>query len=218
MIKRHLHWLGWLFFIGAISAQAPVTDEKGTLPETSKPSTVGSVAPSFEVSAPNSSKPTDSPADVAGKKYRVHGYLTIGLPVSSISDYVKPTYGIRGSISRKLKYPWLHPLVIADTFYSGGKGISGMWFYYSGLGLTYPVRIPKQVIISPFATVGMSGGRLYYQDGYDFFLPAIDTGVSADYPITDKWRVAAALSFRHTFDKFVPGSFIQLHFGVNHVF
>ncbi|HRP70341.1 MAG TPA: hypothetical protein PLY93_12475, partial [Turneriella sp.] len=96
--------------------------------------------------------------------------------------------------------------------------VGSMFFYYAGAGLTYPVAVAQSITLTPFATVGFSGGKLDYQSGYTFLLPALDVGASAEWALSERLRLAAALSYRHVFDPTLPGSFIQLHLGAGYIF
>jgi TolB-like protein len=151
-------------------------------------------------------------------KYNLNAYLSLGVPVSAISNHIGVGLGARATLWRNFLFHWLNPILVADGFYSKGKDFTGMFFYFAGTGLTYPIAVLPKLHIMPFATFGMSGGRLYHQEGYNFAIGALDTGVSAEYSLTERWRLAVSISYRHVFDKFVTGSFLQTYWGAGYVF
>lgn len=157
-----------------------------------------------------------TPISESARQYNLNGYLGMGLPVSEIRSHISANYGLRASVWRNFRYRWLNPLLVSDFFYAAGKDVTGMLFYSGGLGLVYNQPMPYGFRALPYFNVGFTGGRLYYQNGYDFFVPSLDLGVSVEKPINEFWRLAGSLSFRHLMDKYVPGSFIQFYLGVGY--
>ncbi|AFM13964.1 hypothetical protein Turpa_3326 [Turneriella parva DSM 21527] len=151
-------------------------------------------------------------------KLNTNAYISVGLPIGKIAEHLGVHYGVRGTIWANALYSWLNPLIILDAINARGKNINGMFFYYAGTGLTYPISIQNGVSLMPFATFGISGGNLDYQGGYGFTLPAIDSGVFAEMPLTTDWKIATSLSYRHVFDQFVPAISIQFSVGVGYAF
>jgi TolB-like protein len=154
----------------------------------------------------------------ARRPYNLNAYLSFGIPISKISDHIGVNFGARATIWRNLLFRWLNPMVVADAFYSRGQDVNGMFFYFAGAGITYSIATFHKLNVMPFAAFGVSGGRLYYQEGFNFIIGALDTGFSAEYALTEKWRLAASISYRHVFDKYVAGSFLQTYWGVGYVF
>lgn len=152
------------------------------------------------------------------RQYSANAYLSFGVPLGQIADHLGANFGIRASLRRNFLFPWLNPILIADSFYATGKDISGMLFYYVGAGQSYPFKLPLKFSVAPFATVGFSGGNLYYQNGYDFFVPALDAGLIGEYRLTESWHLSASVSYRFLIDKYMPSSFVQFHFGAGYSF
>lgn len=205
-----------------VSAQLGAYDSNGAKPSGGeKEETSGA-----QTSSSNKAGTPDHPifGDIAKipankiQRYHANAYLGLGVPVGGVAEQILPAIGLRATLWRNFLRPWLNPLIISDVSFSKGKEFNGMLFYYVGLGFTHSFQLPKKITVLPFATVGTSGGRLYYQEGFGFFMPAVDVGVSAEYWLSDRWRLASSLSIRHIFDKYVPGTFVQFHVGAGYVF
>lgn len=164
----------------------------------------------------HSSPTPTAPVSQSASPYNLNGYVGVGVPVSEIRNHINLNYGLRASAWRNFRYRWLNPLLVSDFFYSSGKDVTGMLFYSGGLGLVYNQPIPYGFRVLPYFTAGFTGGRLFYQNGYDFFVPSLDLGISVEKSINDLWRFAGSLSFRHLLDKYVPGSFLQFYIGVGY--
>ncbi|MBX3720207.1 MAG: hypothetical protein KF713_00060 [Turneriella sp.] len=178
----------------------------------------GAITPAAKTVAESNSSSQTNASPPANKTYHLNTYLGLGMPVSKIGDHIGVGFGARATLWRNFLFRWLNPMLVTDALYSKGKDVDGMFFYFAGMGLTYPLAVLPKVKIMPFAALGISGGRLYYQEGYNFAIGALDTGVSSQYVLTDRWHLAASISYRHVFDKFVAGSFIQMYLGVGYAF
>jgi len=178
----------------------------------------GAITPPAKIVAESKSPAQTNPSASEANRYYLNAYLSFGIPVSKIGDHIGVGFGARATLWRNFLFRWLNPMLVADAFYSRGKDVDGMFFYFAGTGLTYPLAVLPRVKIMPFAAFGISGGRLYYQEGYNFAMGALDTGVSAEYALADRWNLAASISYRHVFDKFVAGSFLQTYLGVGYAF
>jgi len=153
------------------------------------------------------------------EKYRANLLFSSGMPMGSIGDHVAMGFGGRASLARTTAYKWLTPMAMADAFAAGAKTTDSMFFYFAGGGLTYAFDLPLKLRVYPHAVVGFSGGSLTTPaGGFGFFLPALDVGGTFEYALVGRWRLAASLSYRHIFDPFVTGAFLQMHIGVGYGF
>lgn len=152
------------------------------------------------------------------KKYHANAYLSLGLPLSQISDHIGANFGARGTLRHDTFQKWPNPMIIADASYATGKDITSMIFYFVGAGFTYPFHLPKGIQLLPFAAFGFSGGRLNYQSGYSFLEAGMDAGFAAEYAMSANWHISASIYYRHIFDKYVPGGFLQSAIGAGYNF
>ncbi|MBS0616957.1 MAG: hypothetical protein JSR44_02125 [Spirochaetes bacterium] len=152
-------------------------------------------------------------------KYRANLLLSLGMPVSGIGDHIGMGFGGRASLARTTNIQWLMPIAMADAFATGAKTTDSMFFYFGGAGLSYAFDLPLKLKVYPHAVFGFSGGSLTTPVGSSsFMLPAFDVGGTFERALVGNWRLAASLSYRHIFDPFVTGSFVQAHIGVGYGF
>ncbi len=189
----------------------------------------GTPPPQAEI-PPNPVKPTvaeETPAEPAAEKSKrsfpelpVNFYLTNALPLAEVSNHLGYSMGLR-SDARLRPFNWMgnfYSYAALQGFYSGGKTVSGMFFFAANLGLTYPVRIEQKYALLPHAAIGYSTGRLSYEAGYPFLLPSLDLGVTGEMPLFKDWHLAVSLTYYKLLDKYMNISFVQLHIGLGMVF
>lgn len=148
------------------------------------------------------------------KHYEIHAALGGHPPIGEISDHIQPRMGLRMGIRRQSRIRFIYPAITAEVSYAKGKDVTGMLFYFTGLGFTYPVELIENIRMFPLISLGLSGGRLYYETGSNFNTMALDISISFERPFTDFLRVYSSIGYQHIFDKFVPGQFVTLYIGV----
>jgi TolB-like protein len=185
------------------------------------------VSPPVEITA-GKTPPETLPASTQGieKKSRLlpevqaNFFLANALPVGVVSEHLGYSLGLRADARMKL-FNWMQnffPYASAQSFYSGGRTVSGMFFMAASLGLTYPILLRPKAVFLPHVAMGYSGGRLFYQGGYPFALPSLDLGLTIEVPAFQNWHFTVALVYYTLLDKYLNISFIQMNIGLGATF
>lgn len=191
--------------------------ERMSRPMAEKMKPMLSAPPVAEANIPKKSEPI---SEAAGKQRGYHSniYIGLGAPLGTIAEHTGLNLSIRGTLWRNFRYKFLNPALIVEGVHASGKTIESMLFYYSGFGLSHAFPVRDRISVQPILSLGLAGGRLNYGDGSGFFMPALEFGIGAEYELTRQWRIAASTTYKHLFDKFVPGAFWQFYLGAGYVF